>query len=381
MKPATVFISYAHEDAHLFKQLQTHLTILKRQNVIHTWHEGMIAAGEDWRTKAQRELAAADVVLLLASPDFLASDYLYSEHLTRAIERHQRHEMKVIPIIVRECQWTETALGELRALPMTGEPLKKWQDEDAFWKTIAVGIREAITEFSAQQPTTSTEPTFTQPSAPAKDMTRVRSAYRLLHQYHRHLFDVVRQVLHESAARMGTLNAAGWGSHLFDMPVRKDKNPTDKWVYDFMPLAHAHTWWATAKKPTPGAVFLAAWHCADDAVENAREEIPDDEPDVKKFAPAENSKTTLDFYVEAIVRLDPEVQVVDWGRVDVLIESTRGFDDETWRDGRIHEVSTSAWAVRYGGFSCVMSELQTRQDVERLVVKRVLPLIDQARAP
>src|SRR5271154_5828483 len=108
--------------------------------------------------------------------------------------------MKALPIIARDCQWTETSLGKLRALPMNGDPLWKWQDKDAFWKTIAVGIREAIAELPAPSSQTRLEHPYPLPSVPAQDATMVRSAYRLLHQYHRHLFDIIRQVLHASAA-------------------------------------------------------------------------------------------------------------------------------------------------------------------------------------
>lgn len=146
MKPVTCFISYANQDEHLFKQFETHLKIMRKQGAIRSWHQGMIAPGDDWRAKTARELAAADVVLLLLSPDFLASDYLDDEHVAQAIRRHERQEARVIPIIVRDCQLTGSPLARLRALPKTGEPLSKWQDVDAFWKAIAIGIQEAIAE-------------------------------------------------------------------------------------------------------------------------------------------------------------------------------------------------------------------------------------------
>jgi hypothetical protein len=50
-------------------------------------------------------LNRANVILLLISADFLASDYCYDVEMKRAMERHEAGEAIVIPIILR--QWTE----------------------------------------------------------------------------------------------------------------------------------------------------------------------------------------------------------------------------------------------------------------------------------
>lgn len=381
MRPVTVLISYATQDESLFKQLEIHLTILKKQNLIRTWHEGMIAPGDEWRRKAQHQVASADILLVLASPEFLASDYLYDAYMTQAIKRHDSQEMVIIPIIIRECEWTETALGKLRPLPAAGEPIRKWQDQDAFWKAVAVGLREAIRALHARKDSGPTAQGNPEPPSATEGTASVREAYRLLHRYHRHLLNICEQVLQASSARMGLINGEGWGSHLFDPPVRRDRSPLRKWAYDFIPLAHANMWWATSKKPVPGATLLAVWHCGDTAVEAARSEIPEDEPDARKFLPVEETSTTLSFYVQSVTRLASAVQILDWNRVDVLIEGTRGFDRDTWTDGRMHEIAAMEWAFRYAGISCDVSELQSKRDVKRVILDRLLPLIDQVRAP
>ena len=45
------------------------------------------------------------VVLLLVSSDFLASNYCYDVEMTRALERHEAGEARVIPVILRACLW------------------------------------------------------------------------------------------------------------------------------------------------------------------------------------------------------------------------------------------------------------------------------------
>jgi hypothetical protein len=52
---------------------------------------------------------------LLISEDFLASDYCYDVEMTRAMERRDRGEARVIPIILRECDWQKSPFAKLQA--------------------------------------------------------------------------------------------------------------------------------------------------------------------------------------------------------------------------------------------------------------------------
>ncbi len=76
-------------------------------------------------------LETADVVLLLVSADFLASDYCYQTELTRALERHRAGSARVVPIVLRLCDWQSAAFGELQALPRDARPVAAWDEEDA----------------------------------------------------------------------------------------------------------------------------------------------------------------------------------------------------------------------------------------------------------
>jgi hypothetical protein len=46
--PISVFLSYAHEDELLLKELVKHLTMLKRQGLISTWYDRQIFPGSKW---------------------------------------------------------------------------------------------------------------------------------------------------------------------------------------------------------------------------------------------------------------------------------------------------------------------------------------------
>lgn len=140
------FISYSHKDALLRDELETHLSILKRQGLILIWHDRKIGAGDEWKQKIDEHLNSSQIILLLISADFLASDYCYDIEMKRAMERHESGEARVIPIILRPVDWKDAPFGKLQALPTNAEPVigKKWGCIDEAFMDIAKGIRKTI---------------------------------------------------------------------------------------------------------------------------------------------------------------------------------------------------------------------------------------------
>ena len=108
---AEVFISYAHEDARLRQQLETHLLLLQREGLIGTWHDQQIGAGTEWHGQIDAHLNSARVIVLLVSADFLASDYISDVELRRAMEWDNAGEARVVPVIVRPVDNWQRASG------------------------------------------------------------------------------------------------------------------------------------------------------------------------------------------------------------------------------------------------------------------------------
>jgi TIR domain len=138
-----LFLSYSHKDEVLRDQMETQLTMLKRQGVISVWHDRRLIAGDHVDEGISKQLEAADIILLLVSPDFLASEYCYSVEMTRALERNAAGEARVIPVILRPCEWQHAPFGKLLAAPKDGEPVTKWADPDEAFLDIAKAIRAA----------------------------------------------------------------------------------------------------------------------------------------------------------------------------------------------------------------------------------------------
>lgn len=146
-----VFFSYSHRDEELRDELALHLSMLKRQGVIRAWHDREISAGSEWAGEIDQKLDSANIILLLISANFLASDYCYDIEMQRAMERHEAGAARVIPIILKPVDWSGAPFSKLQALPKNAKPITTWDNRDEAFLNVAQGIRRAAQAFSTAQ--------------------------------------------------------------------------------------------------------------------------------------------------------------------------------------------------------------------------------------
>jgi len=139
-----IFIAYSHNDLHHKDELKKFLRPLLREGRISLWDDFDIEAGQDWDAKIKERLYGADLVLLLVSSDSLASDYFYGKEVTVSLERHARGESIVVPVILRHCDWAETPLGSLEALPEKGRPVVEWPTRDQAFQDVVSRLRRVV---------------------------------------------------------------------------------------------------------------------------------------------------------------------------------------------------------------------------------------------
>jgi len=149
MKPIKLFFSYSHKDEDLRNEMVKHLSILKRQGVLEAWHDRNIDAGTEWASEIDERLNEAQIILLLISSDFMASDYCYDIEMKRAMERHDANEAVVIPIIMRSCDWKGAPFGKIQGLPKDMKPVMDWQNRDQAFTNVAQGIRKVAERLAA----------------------------------------------------------------------------------------------------------------------------------------------------------------------------------------------------------------------------------------
>jgi internalin A len=145
-EPLRLFYSYSHKDESLRNALETHLKILQRKELIIPWHDRLIRPGDTWADELDENLERADIILLLVSSDFIASDYCTAKEMTRALERHEAGEATTIPIILRDLNWKNAPFAHLQALPKDLKAVTRWPDRDSAWRNVSEGIEQAIEE-------------------------------------------------------------------------------------------------------------------------------------------------------------------------------------------------------------------------------------------
>ncbi|HYY99820.1 MAG TPA: tetratricopeptide repeat protein [Pyrinomonadaceae bacterium] len=146
-----VFYSYSHKDEKLRDTLQEHLSLLKRDGVISEWHDRGIGAGREWAGEIDEHLKSADIILLLVSSSFIASDYCYDVELKLALGMHEAGKARVIPVILRPCKWEKAPFGKLNALPKNAKAVTKWSNRDDAFTDIADGIGLVAEELKSKR--------------------------------------------------------------------------------------------------------------------------------------------------------------------------------------------------------------------------------------
>ena len=130
-----VFVSYSSKDREHVRALRAHAQPLEQSHGVAVWHDQEVEPGEPWAEAIRQQLDGARLVVALVSPDFLESKWCVSE-LARAFELRDRRLVDVVPVIVRQRAWRETALGAIQALPAGGAPIDTWPDPDRAWQDV-----------------------------------------------------------------------------------------------------------------------------------------------------------------------------------------------------------------------------------------------------
>jgi hypothetical protein len=181
-----IFFCYAHEDEPLLNDLKTHLMPLRRMGLIDVWYDRDISAGTEWEQQIKEQLNAAQIILLLVSPDFMNSDYCYGIEMQRALERDKRGEARVIPIILRPVYW-QGVLGTLQALPTDAKPVTDpdWRNLDRALFNVTEGIRKVVEELNTQSTdiVTATEIQIPKPVSQLDRDTLIEEAKELEKQF------------------------------------------------------------------------------------------------------------------------------------------------------------------------------------------------------
>jgi hypothetical protein len=104
------------------------VAVLERLGLVDVWSDSKIKAGTVWLDEIEAALTSAQVAVLLVSPAFLASNFIWYNEMPRIIA-HSKQGMEILPLIVRPCPWRlQDELARLQARPKDGRALSQGSD-------------------------------------------------------------------------------------------------------------------------------------------------------------------------------------------------------------------------------------------------------------
>jgi hypothetical protein len=141
------FISYSHSDASYLDRLNLHLKPLERRYDFVIWSDQRLKAGDRWQSEIERNIDAAEVIVLLVSADFLASDFVMDNELPRLLRNAEDKGTKVFTIIVSPCLFEESELGVFQAVNDPNETLQHFDATPFRQEEIFVQCARAILSY------------------------------------------------------------------------------------------------------------------------------------------------------------------------------------------------------------------------------------------
>lgn len=148
-----LFISYCHKDEDFAESFQKILSPLVGEGKVlsNIWYDRKINVGEEFWNKIDSHLDDSDVICLLLSSDYLSSNSCKKE-MNRALERHEKDHVLVIPVVLRPCGWLDenNRLSKLLGAPKDGKAISTFDNEDEAWMNVYNQVKTAVNLYRKQ---------------------------------------------------------------------------------------------------------------------------------------------------------------------------------------------------------------------------------------
>lgn len=100
-----IFIGYAHESERWLEQVRLPFKPAEGLGLIEVFSDKDIAGGDFWKHRIPSKIRQAKLAILLIDSYFLNSKYCLEDEVPLLLERQERGEIRIIPILVEPCHW------------------------------------------------------------------------------------------------------------------------------------------------------------------------------------------------------------------------------------------------------------------------------------
>lgn len=147
MQPIKLFFSFAPQDKVAANRLEAHLSVLVHNQYIKIFHSGKILPGADVEREQLTQLKEADIILLIVSSDYLASDQCYKVEAHSAVQMANAEIAHVRWIPYRHVMIDEEVVFSCCPnLLKDGKFLRDWPDKDKPLRQICEDIDALVSE-------------------------------------------------------------------------------------------------------------------------------------------------------------------------------------------------------------------------------------------
>jgi tetratricopeptide (TPR) repeat protein len=151
METVKIFIAYTGEDESVKKDLRVYLKPLSTNNFAEIWDKMDLLGGEVIDEVVNEKFMRAEVILLLISPEALASEDFNREYIDKAIEHHEKKEKIIIPIKLKPSQIGVTQLAKISSLPRNGTVISTVEYYQDQLNEIVEDIKHVIMRINSQK--------------------------------------------------------------------------------------------------------------------------------------------------------------------------------------------------------------------------------------
>ena len=143
-----LYFCFAVQDKKYLQSIEKHIVLLKKSGLIESWDRRELLAGNEIDQIVESKIENADIILLLISPDFFNTDYIYNYEMEVALERHNNNLSIVIPVYLRSVDYSDSPISKFQILPNKEKPIssKFWNNEDEAVLEVIKGLKEKIYE-------------------------------------------------------------------------------------------------------------------------------------------------------------------------------------------------------------------------------------------
>jgi len=157
-----VFVSYSHANFKEMEELTKYLVGFVRNKEIESWTDLKLQSGVRVKEDILQNLEEADIVILLISQDFIASDFIYDNELQMAMQKKLTGRGEIVPVVLssssifdlklnvtgNEGNMTEIKMGDYYFSPQgPGNsllPIEKWEHKSDAWIEVYKDIKKKI---------------------------------------------------------------------------------------------------------------------------------------------------------------------------------------------------------------------------------------------